>query len=293
MNKSNFNIRRELERSISYVIFMIFLISPGFLVSQEKETIKSRMGIEVIQLSESSVKTNVHLRARVNKVYRGVSDVDVNIIGVGIEEDIKLGTVKTDKDGKANMIIEDISRLEKNEEGYYTILAEFEGSEGYKGSDRDAEFKPAVLTIEALEEDSIYKLLIKSYEPDSMLPLAEQIVTISVPRLFSDLVIAEEETNDEGLLEIEFPNDIMVHEGNDLEITASMIETDDYGTLRASITKPWGLNPVKAERAERALWTPNAPVWMLLTFVGLMGAVWGHFLIIGIKLYLIRKDGIS
>jgi len=93
------------------------------------------------------------------------------------------------------------------------------------------------------------------------------------------------------LLEVSTKSDEVL--GHRLSAFNLMIETDDYGTLRASITKPWGLNPVKAERAERALWTPNAPVWMLLTFVGLMGAVWGHFLIIGIELYLIRKDGIS
>ena len=292
----NYNINNRMYRAIFNIAILIvgcMLIIPGMLNAQDKEQLKSRLGLNVIQLDDNAVQLNILLRARVNKVYRGIENAAVKIIGEGSEENIDLDVVRTDKHGKVKYVINDLGKLERNEDGYITLLAEFDGNEEYRASDRDVQFKTATIKLEAFEEDSIHKLKIMAFEPDSMLPLAEQVVTISVPRLFGDLVIVEEETDDDGILEIKFPSDIMVHEGNDLEISAAMYDTDDYGTLSTKLRKPWGISPVKVEQAERALWSPNAPLWMVITFAALMTIVWGHFMIIGYKLFLIQKEGIS
>ncbi len=40
----------------------------------------------------------------------------------------------------------------------------------------------------------------------------------------------------------------------------------------------------------RALWSPNPPLWMLITFIILVTVVWGHYIVIVYELFRLRKE---
>jgi hypothetical protein len=260
--------------------------------SQSDGPYKTRVGLSATQFSDNSAILSAKLRVRIGKSYTSLIEQEVVFYNILEEEEKEIGKGTSDKEGMVDIMIEDVSTLKKGEDGYITISAVYDGGEEYKADDDEITFKRAVLEVNAVEEDSIQMLYIKAFDKDSLNPLTEQIVTVQVPRLFNNLIIAEEETNDEGIVEIEFPDDIQIHEGNEIDINISLLETDDYATVSSNVKKEWAKNHiVNAHKVERGLWSPDAPIWMVLTFAILMILVWGHYGIICYKLYLIKKEG--
>ena len=76
-----------------------------------------------------------------------------------------------------------------------------------------------------------------------------------------------------------------------ITLLARLEENETYGNLKASVMQQCG-TPVSSELKDipRALWSPHPPIWMLVTFVVLMSAVWGHYLVIIIQLIRLRKE---
>ena len=72
---------------------------------------------------------------------------------------------------------------------------------------------------------------------------------------------------------------------------AKLDENEVYGNLEAAVTQPWG-TPVSDElkALPRALWGTLPPLWMPITFLILMTAVWGHYIVIIFELFRLRKE---
>ena len=72
---------------------------------------------------------------------------------------------------------------------------------------------------------------------------------------------------------------------------AMLLENETYGNLETSVAQKWGV-PVsdKLNELPRALWSPHPPLWMLITFIIMVVVVWGHYLVIIIQLFRLRKE---
>ena len=68
-------------------------------------------------------------------------------------------------------------------------------------------------------------------------------------------------------------------------------QSETYGYLEAAAVEKWGI-PVsdKIEDQPRSLWSSHPPLWMLITFIILMAAVWGHYIVIVYELFRLRKE---
>jgi len=277
--------------------FTLVLWSPILLgqdAAPEKEVVKSRMSLSANQYPDATIALDGLVRARIEGSYQKVPMVQVQFYSVDPEgEETVLGEAETGENGVATVEIE-TAALPRDEAGYFTFVARFEGDNDFSASETDVRIHPAKLTLTPLDQDSIYTLRFQAsaISPEGDSGIADAVVSVFVKRMFSALKVGEGTTDEDGVVEIEFPTDLSGDENANIQITARIDETDEYGNLVARTTESWG-SMVSKEIKELppALWSAHPPIWMFVTFTILMGAVWIHYVIILFQLLKIRKIG--
>ena len=131
------------------------------------------------------------------------------------------------------------------------------------------------------------------YGQNDTLSLADDDLYFYVPRMFSDLMIAEGwfEENGEGY--VEFPSDIIGDSAGVVEVIARISEHFDYGYVEKRGFINWAVpfHAVVREVPARELWTPIAPLWMIITLIIMLAGVWGHYIYAIYQLHKIKKLG--
>jgi len=262
-------------------------------VEEEETTIKSKTSLTGDQYPDGTIMLSGLLRAKIEGSYQKVPDRKVAFFVLNpAGEEVAIGDTITGANGVAKIRVTKTT-LAKGEDGSYSFIARFDGDDKFESSESDLMLKSASLAMAASEADSTYTLSFTATadSPDGPLPIAAAPVSVYVKRMFSSLKVAEGETDETGALEVEFPAGLAGDENGNIEITAMIEETDEYGNLTATATQKWGYS-VSAEIVEspRALWSPHPPTWMVITFFILMGAVWIHYAIVVFNLIKIKSD---
>ncbi len=254
-------------------------------------TIKSKMSLTADQYPDGTITLKGLLRAKIDGAYQKIHDRKVQFFVLSADGDEKaLGDSITGLDGLA-LIRLNKSTLSKGKDDSYSLVARFDGDEKLDGSESDLVLKSAKLVMEPRTEDSTFVLSLKATadSPKGPIPIVDAPVTIYIKRMFSSLKVAEGKTDEEGMLEIEFPKGLSGDNQGNIHITAMIEETDEFGNLTATMDQKWGY-VVSSELKDnpRALWSLHPPTWMVVTFFILMGTVWTHYIIIVFKLFRIR-----
>ena len=259
----------------------------------EETTIKSKMSLTADQYPDGSIVLRGLLRAKIEGSYQKMPDRKVAFFILTPEgEESPLGDNTTGQDGAATVKLEK-SKLTKGEDGSFSFIARFEGDAQLEGSESDLALWPATLVMEPRAEDSTYVLSLTATaeSADGPVPIAAAPVVVYVKRMFSSLKVAEGETDESGMVELEFPSGMAGDAEGNLEITAMIEETDQYGNLTAASKQQWGYAVSdELKHSPRALWSPLPPTWMVITFFILMGAVWIHYAIVIVNLFKIRAE---
>lgn len=276
---------------VSYAIGQDTTSTKEIVETEEATTFKSRMSLTATQLADGSIELNALLRVKADESYQAVPDARVVFMHMTPEGDEKsLGEMTTAINGKA-LLNTKTSELSADAEGYFSFIARYDGNDKIRESESDLRIHPAKLVAEAVEEDSTYLIRLQATadSPDGPVPIVEATVSVYVKRMFNSLKVGEGATDEAGNVEIEFPNNLPGDEKANLMITAMIEESDEYGNLAVSISKPWGYAVKRGEKElPRALWSPHPPAWMVVTFFILMVTVWGNYMIIVYKLFRIR-----
>ena len=260
---------------------------------EEEETFKSKTSLTADQYPDNTIVLKGLLRAKIEGSYQKVPGRKITFLSVNAEgEETEIGDTITAPNGIASFLVNK-SGLVKSEDGSYSLLARFDGDEKMDGSESDLMLRPATLVMEAKEADSTYTISLQATaeSAEGPMPIAAAPVSVYIKRMFSSLKVAEGETDETGLVELEFPAGLAGDEEGNLEITAMIEETEEYGNLTASSTQKWGYSVSKAPgEMKRALWSPHPPTWMVITFFVLMGTVWFHYAIIIYNLFRIKAQ---
>lgn len=259
---------------------------------QEDEQLSSRMSLSCVQLGEERIQLAVKLRFREDRQYFNIPNAEIIFSGLSDEGMIELGKAVTDGSGEALFLVPDVLMLTRDEDSLYLVSASFEGLDNYGSSEDEVQFKRAKISLSAEVIDSTYQLTISTFQLDGLnTPIGDQDIYVMVPRMFSNLTIANDYSDEDGNLTVIVPPDIPANSDGSLEIIVRIPDTDEFGTLESRIVTDWGIVQEPTEMASRELWSPDAPIWMLVTFVLLMSIVWGHYAVIIYKLYLVRVEG--
>jgi len=227
------------------------------------------------------------------KVKLPVYGADINFINVVNEEEILLGTVKTDKEGFARLTLPENQTYYTDVEGYINFLARFESTDALKSIEKELAIKDVFLELDLKEIDSIKKVTLNAYTLDSLktkIPLEETGVIFSVGGFISNLPIKEATIKD-GEYEFEFPDDIPGDAEGNIDVFVSIEDHEDYGNVVQNKNVPWGIFKEQGKKPTLTLWSHYAPIWMYVVLTILLVGVWSNYIYSIINLFKIKKEG--
>ena len=152
----------------------------------------------------------------------------------------------------------------------------------------------AIVSVNFLEENDIKTISVTATD-QSGLPIEDLELYFYVERTFSLLPIGDgfNMTDENGVVEIEFPNDLPGDTEGNLVIITKIIESDQYNDLTIENTKNWGLKiEIEDPKDEkRSLWAAaaNAPISLILIVSVMILSVWYIICYIIYSLYSISR----
>jgi hypothetical protein len=227
-----------------------------------------------------------------------VKGVTVNFYNGSQNEEELLGNGVTASDGKGICTLDSMVRLRADKEGFIRFIARFPGNDQYGACEAELKLKDARIEIEFAEVDSVKKILYSGKiisAAGKEEPLANTDIFFYVPRMFSMLKILDGWLEEGGSGASDFPLDLIGDSTGVVSIFARIEDNADFGNLEASAKINWALKKhgEAFEGPQRELWTPIAPMWMIITLIIMLSGVWGHYFYAIIQLILINKAGKS
>ena len=289
-------------RSFIFQVLLMILFIPGKIKAQTdssaKEEVKEATTYSPlitfisVQKSDNSVDLKATVQAKISGTLTKLPGLKIEFTIGSDSLTKKLGDAITDSRGFVLFNCKP-ELLTTDAEGKLNFKASFAGKDSLEAVEEVVAVKRARLEITPVKEDSLLTVNVKLVDlsTGTETPVPETDLGVFVNRLFSALKLGEGKTNESGEATIEIPNNLPGDDKGNITLLARLEENETYGNLEASVMQQWG-TPVSSELKDlpRALWSPHPPIWMLVTFVVLMSAVWGHYLVIIIQLIRLRKE---
>ena len=149
--------------------------------------------------------------------------------------------------------------------------------------------KPQI-TLKVTSEDS--QKVILATVTTSGKPLANVTIGFFVKRTFGNLGIGHDVTLDDGTAAVPFPVTLPGGAMGQLQVIAVITDPNRYSSVRGEAT--FGGALIVSNQADvfpRTLWTPQAPLALILTIAILVAAVWGTYFYVIVQIFRIRKGG--
>ena len=286
-----------MKKSITYtiLIFLIISFSHAGLLAQDSEPAD-------IYMEFSTWKYNDMSRSLLAKITSDNDEGEYFVEGLSVqfrltngEEMLILGNAVSNTDGIAEFNIADGTiEYPKDEEGYIYFTASFDGSDAYWEAEEELMVKDVELSI-TFEEEGDDKLVYFEgiiFGPEEEWPLADDDLFFYVPRMFSDMKIADGWFEEDGTGYIDFPTTVIGDSAGNVLVIARLEDHYDYGNVEVSDMISWATPKrlIRAEGPVRELWTPIAPMWMIITLIIMLAGVWGHYIYAIVQLIGIRRS---
>lgn len=285
-----------MKRTTTYFLIILLVLVFSATGTRAQETAD-------IYMEFSTWKYNDMSRSLVAKITSDNEEGEYFIEGISIsftlnngEESIILGEAVSNENGIAELNIPsgDID-FPKDEEGYIYFTASYEGSDEYWEAEEELMVKDVSVSIR-FEEDGEDKLVYFEgviHSPEEDWPLADDDLYFYVPRMFSDMRIADGWFEEDGTGYIEFPTSVIGDSVGNIKVIARLEEHFDYGNVEVIGFINWATPKrlILAEKPERELWSPIAPLWMIITLIIMLTGVWAHYFYAIIQLIMIKRSG--
>jgi hypothetical protein len=298
-------VSRGARRFNFIVVLIICMLIPVLLPAQADTTIAGQTdppeepslispSIELIsvQKSDNTIDLKASLRAKIKGTLTKLHHLKVRFYLLTDSAGQELGAVNADRNGVALINIKGES-VSPDKEGNLHFKVAVAGNKSMEAGEAELTIKKALLTITPVKEDSVLTLQVKLVDisTGTETPVKEAALGVFVKRLFNPLKIGEGTTDENGEMSVTIPDGLPGDAKGNITLMARLDENEIYGNLEASAVQPWGtVVSDKPEEQPRALWSSHPPLWMLITFIILMVAVWGHYIIIVVQLIRLRKE---
>jgi hypothetical protein len=280
------------------ILALLFLMTlPSALNAEEKPDsvaapAESKIKLAYIYGAQDSVTLTATLLVNYGMNVFALEYAGVDFFATG-ESSRAIGKAVTSQEGIAVLTVSSVG-LPSDKEGLITYVAKFPGNAKYPAAEASFTAKPANLKLFFSIEDSIKILKVTATQKDQkgqVVPLAKETINIYVPRLFSLLKIGEISLDETGSGTLEFPKEIVGDTLGNLTVMARLEEHDIFGMVQGKNTINWGVPKqyYKAEVPSRELWTPIAPMWMIITLIIMLLGVWAHYVYAVYELVMIKR----
>jgi len=159
------------------------------------------------------------------------------------------------------------------------------------------DLQDAEVTLSFSDENNIKTIQAKATDQEGT-PIEDLELYFYVQRTFSLLPIGDffNTTDENGIVEIQFPEDLPGETEGHIKIVVKIMESDMYNDLTLETIKNWGVpTPVDQFKEKRSLWAAaaNAPLTLVFGISGMILAIWfiiGHIIFILYKIGKIKAD---
>ena len=261
-------------------------------VEEESSMISPSLEFFTVQKSNNTIDLKAGLKAKVKGTFYNLPLIKITFVQVTEAGDKELGFVITDRAGKAVFNVKSDSLI-TDKEGKLNFKAVYAGNKQMDAAEEEVIIKKARLEITPVKEDSLLSVTVKLIDvgTSTEVPVPETAIGVFIHRSFNPLKIGEGTTDEAGETSVEVPNNLPGDAKGNITLLAKLDENEIYGNLEASVEQKWGtVVSDKIEDQPRALWSSHPPIWMLVTFILLMAAVWGHYVVIVYQLLRLRKE---
>jgi hypothetical protein len=277
---------------------MIFMALRPVNANAEEKTdstnvpVESRLALNYLCSADSVILTAT-LSIKKGDLTLGLENALVGFVASGGATNLTLGNAKTDQEGNA-VFKTPVAGLLADKDGMVSYLAKFKGNDKYPDAEASFTAKPAKIKLFFSIEDSVRILKVSATQKNEKgeeVVIPKETVLIYVPRLFSLLKIGEIALDETGTGTLEFPKEIVGDTLGNLVVLAKIEEHDKFGFVQGRNTINWGVHKqyYKAEVPSRELWTPIAPLWMIITLLIMLAGVWAHYMYAVYELIMIKR----
>ncbi len=273
------------------ILGLIILFGMGNVFAQKAKKKTTRVGVAYFK-SDTKIETLVATLRVKEKRYIPLNDAVLTFYSVSDTLKVLLAKIRTDENGQAIFALANNSKIAKDSTGLMAFVVEYEGNSLLKDAKRKITVKQAGLEVSFFQKDTIKFIEIeaKTADPNTQAaPINNLKIKLYIKGTFSLLNFANEKTDKNGIVRVEFPIDMPGDTLGVLTIVAKIEEDDVYGTVESRGEINWGIPVPLVKEKQRGLGDTDAPLWMVYTLITLLSAVWFHylyviFMIIKIKL---------
>lgn len=279
----------------TFVLVLLLLIAQGSMTELLAQKERVRMKFYFAKNDSGDRFFTIALSSGSGRNMQGVKNAEVLLSAVFEDSTVTLATVVTDTLGEVKLYLEKDYVLPVDEDGKTHLLATYEGDEQFRSV--ESEITIADLDFEFIFEeiDSVKYLNVLATTKNAdgeKVPVEDLNINIGIQRLFSVLPLDDMVTDEDGMGELEIPDDLPGDSEGLITFVANIEDDATYGTVTKKGSHAWGV-PVSYELKPlpRQLFTDEAPIWMIASvFIILLGA-WYHFFLSISKLIKLKKAG--
>lgn len=267
-------------------------VTEAVAAPEEPELISPAVDLISVQKGDSSVSLKATVKAKVEGKMRKLYGIKTVFYQVTDTAETALGSLITDRNGFATLDVpaEKVIPAADGSLHYKVVVS---GPKNLEAGEAEITVKRALLILTPVKEDNITSVTLKLVDlsTGTETPVGATTVGLFVKRMFNPLKIGEGDTDDSGETTVEVPADLPGDKLGNITLLGKLDENETYGYLETASVQKWGV-PVsdRIEDQPRALWSSHPPLWMLITFIILMTAVWGHYIVIVYELFRLRKE---
>ena len=287
---------KSIKPGIILVVIFLSLSIHGFARPATDTTGPAETVLRFTCLSSSdSILLSAAISVKHEEGSTNLANAQVTFYSVAPNGDMKIGESKTDVHGVAVFKIPARNKYARNDQQMLSFKAKFNGNNKFNASEAEFALKPAKLEVSFYEEDSVRYVKVKGTQLNadgSETSIGAATIIVGVPKMLSILKIAEITLDSTGIGTAEFPKDIIGDSLGNLTVVANIEENDIFGNVSGSAGNNWGLpkHLISPDRPTRELWTPIAPLWMIITLIIMLAGVWGHYVYAIVQLVMISKS---
>ena len=286
-----------MKRFIKYTLLLLFLSSAlhTYTIAQDEEPKDSYLEFSTWQYNDNSRSLMAKATSDNDEGEYPVEGLTFQFLALTNDGDTLLGEAASGAQGIAELNMTDGSiEFPMDEDGYIHFIARFPGNDGYYEAEEELMIKDVSISI-SFEENEDEKLIYFQgtiHGPEGDMPLADDDLYFFIPRMFSDLKIADGWFEEDGTGYVEFPEKLIGDSLGNVKVMARLVDHYDYGNVEVNDVIDWAVPRVliQAEGPSRELWTPIAPLWMIITLIIMLTGVWGHYIYAIIQLVKIKKS---
>ena len=164
------------------------------------------------------------------------------------------------------------------------------GTNRATAEDVQAQKFPAQIAISTATEEG-KKVIVATVTRDGK-PIEGAHVVLQARRTFGNLTLGEDDTLADGTVAVPFPSDLPSGPEGRIQVIAQIKSPPELSGMATQIFDGARKVLPKKEAFPRALWSPHAPLPLLITIGSMLTIVWSVYLFVVIQLIKIRKESL-